>query len=105
MTYNNRKRSSKKQSGNYFLLPNAIFNEELTHTQFVVYSYLVRCSDKHNMCYPSRETIAKNCGIKTIRTVDSAIKELEDKGLITKTKRKDYSNRWYMSNIYTINEL
>lgn len=103
--YNNVKTQRRKKSGNYFLLPNCIFDEQLTRTQFVVYSYLVKCSDKNNMCFLSRETIAKNCSIKTLRTVDQAVKELENKGLITKTKRKDYSNRYYLSNLYTINNI
>jgi len=71
----------------------------------MVYSYLVKCSDKSNSCFPSRENIAKNCGIKTLRTVDLAIKELENKGLITKIKRKNYDNNCYLSNVYMINEI
>lgn len=30
----------------YFRLPNQIFDEDLTTSEFVVYSYLVKCSDK-----------------------------------------------------------
>lgn len=31
---------------NYFTLPNQIFDEDLTASEFVVYIYLVKCSDK-----------------------------------------------------------
>ena len=40
--------------GNYFTLPNQIFDEGLTASEFVVYSYLVKCSDKSHRCFPSR---------------------------------------------------
>lgn len=91
--------------GNYFLLPNCIYDDDLNPYQISVYGYLVRCADKSGRCYPSRETISKKCNIKSVVTVDKAIKELESRGYIDKTKRYDFSGRGNLSNIYTINKI
>lgn len=71
---------------NYFTLPNQIFDEDLTASEFVDYSYLVKCSDKSYWCFPSRRTIARQCNI-SVNTVDMALNSLIDKGLIEKTSR------------------
>ncbi|MGN1124276.1 MAG: helix-turn-helix domain-containing protein [Eubacterium sp.] len=95
----------KNKKGNYFKIPNTIFKERLSGNQFIVYCYLSKCSDKQNKCFPSRETIAKNCCIKSLSTVDKILQLLEDKGLITKTYRYNPSGIGFQSNVYTINDL
>lgn len=91
--------------GNYFTLPNQIFDEGLTASEFVVYSYLVRCSDKCHRCFPSRRTIVKQCNI-SVSTVDKALNGLIDKGLIDKTSRFDFSKeQQQLSSIYTLNKI
>ncbi len=92
-------------NGNYFTLPNQIFDEGLTASEFVVYSYLVKCSDKSHRCFPSRRTIARQCNI-SVSTVDKALNGLIDKGLIDKTSRFDFSKeQQQLSNIYTLNRI
>lgn len=86
-------------------LLSSIRNDDLNPYQISIYGYLVRCADKSGRCYPSRETIAKKCNIKSVVTVDKAIKELESRGYIDKTKRYDFSGRGNLSNIYTINKI
>lgn len=56
------------------------------------------------MCFPSRETIAKKCGIKSLRTVDKALNALEELGYIEKTYRYKV-NGSNDSNIYTISKI
>lgn len=56
------------------------------------------------MCFPTRENIAKKCGIKSVRTVDKALKNLEELGYINKTIRYNY-NGTNTSNIYTLNKI
>lgn len=91
--------------GNYFTLPNQIFDQGLTASEFVVYSYLARCSDKSHRCFPSRRTIARQCNI-SVSTVDKALNGLIDKGLIDKTSRFDFSKeQQQLSNIYTLNKI
>ena len=73
--------------------------------EFAVYSYLTRLKDKRNTCWPSRETIAKNCKIKSLTTVDRALKGLEEKGYIDITHRYDFSGKGRLSSIYTVNKI
>lgn len=92
-------------NGNYFTLPNQIFDEGLTACEFVVYSYLVKCSDKSHRCFPSRRTIGRQCNI-SVSTVDKALNGLIDKGLIDKTSRFDFAKeQQQLSNIYTLNRI
>lgn len=91
--------------GNFFKLPNSIYDQGLTTSEICVYGYLIRCADKSKRCYPSRETIGKKCGIKSLVTVDKNLKSLEDRGFIEKTKRRNYLGNSYLSNIYTINDI
>lgn len=85
-------------------IPHRIFKEELNGTEFIVYAYLVSCTDSSKTCFPSRETIAKNCQIKSIRTVDKTLAALEERGLISKLSRFDYSGKGRLSNLYSIND-
>ena len=90
---------------NYFRLPNQIFDEGLTVNEFVVYGYLVKCSDKSHKCFSSRRTIARRCNI-SVTTVDKALSGLIDKGLIDKTSRFDFSKeKQQLSNIYTLSRI
>lgn len=92
-------------NGNYFILPNQIFDEGLTASEFTVYSYFVRCSDKSHRCFPSRRTIARKCNI-SVSTADKALNGLIYKGLIEKTSRFDFSKeQQQLSNIYTLNRI
>lgn len=89
----------------YFRLPNHIFDEDLTTSEFVVYSYLVKCSDKNHKCFPSRKNIARECNV-SVSTVDKALNGLIDKCLIEKTTRYDFSReQQQLSNIYSINRI
>lgn len=93
-----------KKNGNFFLIPNNIFDTDITAQEYFVLSYLVRCKDKQNQCWPSRSTIAKNCKIKCLSTLDKYLQNLEDKGFISKTKRYSYDGTHQLSNIYTVNK-
>ena len=86
----NQTKGGFKINGNYFRLPNQIFGEGLTTSEFVVYSYLVKCSDKSQQCFPSRRNIARECNI-SVNTVDKALNGLIDKCLIEKTMQYDFS--------------
>lgn len=91
--------------GNYFKLPNSIYDDDLNVYEITVFGYLVRCSDNSKRCFPSRETIGKKCHIKSLTTIDKTLKSLEDKGYIDKTQRYDFSGKGHLSNIYTINDI
>lgn len=86
-------------NGNYFTLPNKIFEEGLTPNEFVVYSFLTKSKDKKNQSYWSVPHMARYCGICE-NSCRKAIKSLTDKGYVDVTKR--YLDNAQQSNIYTV---
>ena len=66
----------------FFIVPNQIFELALKPKAFVVYCCLLRHSDKKtDNCFQSRRPIADECSMDK-KTVDSALKELEARGLM-----------------------
>lgn len=92
------------QHKNFFMVPNKIFELELKPRDFTVYCCLLRHSNsKDGSCFPSRRMIAKKCSIDR-KTVDSAIQNLSDIGLIKKVYRHrengtKTSNLYYVANL------
>lgn len=93
------KQKKYEMDGNFFLIPEDIFDYELSAKAFIVYSYLSRCADKRGVSFPSRENIGKNCKISVV-TVDKAVRELEDAGLVEVKHR--YNDAGQTSNLYTL---
>ena len=87
---------------NYFRVHEHIFSQDLTPRDIAVYCCL--CMHRNNttgVAFPSRKTIANECGISKAETVDKALKSLYDTGLIE--KHHQYApNDGYKSNVYTI---
>lgn len=86
---------SKKSDipGEYFPLPKAIFNLNLSTGEIVVYAFLMYCEDRKTFkCHPSYATIGKATGMSK-NTVKKYVDSLERKGFIrtepTKIKTKD----------------
>ena len=92
----------KKQKGNFFLLPNKIFDEILTPMEFVVYSFLTSRGDAKGMSYYSVPNIAKYCGMCE-NSCRKAIRSLSEKGLINVSER--YFDNARQSNLYTVLKL
>lgn len=86
------------------MVSNDIFSLELKPRDFIVYCCLLRhCDNKNKSCFPSRKTIAKECCMDR-KTVDIAIKNLADKGLVKKVCRHRAdgtmtSNMYYLCNL------
>ena len=61
---------SQPKQGNYFMLPNEIFNMDLSTGEIAVYAFLMRMEDRKTFqCYPSFETIGKAVGMGSKNTV------------------------------------
>ena len=90
----------EKVTEKFSIISNRINDYRLKPRDYAVYCCLVKHSDKNGVCFPSRRLIAEECCIDK-KTVDSAIKNLEKAGLVTKQKRKrkDGSNT---SNLYKV---
>lgn len=70
------------RKGNFFSLPNEIFNMDLCAGEIALYSYLMRMEDRKTFtCYPSFRTIGKALSMSR-NTVMKYVRSLEDKCLI-----------------------
>ena len=69
--------------GNFFSLPNELFQLGLDYGELAVYSFLKRCENrKTHQCWPSIKTIGEAVGMSE-NTVRKYIRQLEERGLIT----------------------
>ena len=69
--------------GNFFSLPNEIFQLGLNAGELSVYSFLRRCENhRTHQCWPSIRTIGEAVGMSE-NTVRKYIRQLEERGLIT----------------------
>ena len=75
--------SQPKKQGNYFTLPNEIFNMDLSAGEIALYAFLMRMEDRKTYtCYPSFKTIGN--ALKMSRnTVMKYVRLLEEKELIS----------------------
>ena len=69
--------------GNFFPIPNEIFNMDLTASEIALDAFLIRMEDRKTFeYYPSFETIGKAVGIRSKNTVMKYVRMLEEKELI-----------------------
>ena len=91
--------------GNFFTVDNRIFDYGLKPRDIAVYCCICRHMNRDTgVAFPSRKSIARECGIGKVDTVDRAIDALCEKGLIVKRHglRQDGG---YASNVYTLSEI
>ena len=73
---------SQPKQGNYFKLPNEIFNMDLSMGEIAVYAFLMRMEDRKTYtCYPSFKSIGKALQMRK-NTVMKYVRQLEEKELI-----------------------
>ena len=92
----------KNCSGQFFLLPNRIFDERLSPNEFIVYSFLVRAKDSAGQSFWSVPMIAKSCSM-CASTCRKVLHSLENDGYITISKR--FIGGEQKSNLYTVNKI
>ena len=95
-------RMRKNCSGQFFLLPNRIFDERLSPNEFIVYSFLVRAKDSAGQSFWSVPMIAKSCSM-CASTCRKVLRSLENGGYITISKR--FIGGEQKSNLYTVNKI
>lgn len=89
----------RNNKGNYFTIPNCIFDYDLVSRDIAVYCYLKKCAGMSGICYPSVKTIAKATNLSSV-TIKKATDALQDAGLINVANR--YDGNGQLSNLYTI---
>ena len=67
---------------NYFKNTNNIFNLKLKPNQFTILTYLIRCANNRNTCYPSLNNIYEMCCVSK-QTVVRTLRELATLGYIS----------------------
>ena len=73
-----------ERKGNYFPLPNEIFNMDLSAAEIALYAFLMRMEDRKTFtCYPSFETIGNALQMSSKNTVIKYVRLLEEKELIS----------------------
>lgn len=92
----------KNYSGQFFLLPNRIFDERLSPNEFIVYSFLVRAKDSAGQSFWSVPIIAKKLFDVCIY-LQKSLRSLESGGYITISKR--FIGGEQKSNLYTVNKI
>lgn len=75
--------SKYSECGNFFSLPNEIFQLELNAGELSVYCFLRRCENhRTHQCWPSIKTIGQAVQMSE-NTVRKYMRQLEERGLIT----------------------
>ena len=98
---NYREQKDFLKAGNYFFIPNDIIKYySLSPKAFSVLCYLAFISDDMGESHPARKTIGEHCGGISLSTVDTALKELVDNGLIEIQPR--YENHIQTSSSYSL---
>ena len=83
----------KNCSGQFFLLPNSIFDERLSPNEFIVYSFLVRAKDSAGQSFWSVPMIAKSCSMcastcrKVLRSLESGLSVASKRVIYTRSTR------------------
>jgi hypothetical protein len=79
-----------KTDARFALIPEWLLdNAALSHAAIRLYCVLDRYADAEGHAYPGRALLAERLGVKSVDTVDRAIKELVAAGAITVTRRYD----------------
>ncbi len=90
---------------NFFCVDNRIFDLGLKPREIAVYCCICRhINSQSGVAFPSRKTIAKECGIGKVDTVDKALKILCESRLIHKC-RQYLLNGGCSSNIYSLSPI
>lgn len=91
---------AKFDKGEFTLVPSKTARRGLKPSVQVVYMWLAEYADDNMKSFPSRKRLAEDCGM-SVDTLDRALSELEDLGLIKKEHR--IINNENTSNLYTVN--
>ena len=85
----------------YVKIPNTAYDLHLSPIEFYVLCYLLKCRNSvTGKCFPSYNRIVSDCRISRSSVV-KAVKQLEEKGVITVTR--NYRRQVMRSNSYEIN--
>ncbi len=88
------------QPGTFITIPNKHVVIGMRPESQAVYLWLCDHANEEGECFPSRTTVAKESGLRSIRSVDKAIGELIASGILSKHQRVEGNIQ--LSNTYQI---
>jgi DNA-binding transcriptional regulator YhcF (GntR family) len=92
-----------KRNSGFYTCSNGIFHiPGLKYYDKLVYNYLCRRADTNGTSFPSRQTIAKDCGL-SLSTVKRALDNLEKYMLLAREHQK--KGNAFVSNVYVLYEI
>lgn len=84
------------EDNSFTILKNSIITSNISNTAFRVYSYLQsKCYGNKNSCFPAQKTIAISLHM-SVRSVQRALKELVQAGIIRSFRRGSTSNLYVL---------
>lgn len=89
----------KYNKNEFIVIPNKSLLRGMSPNLQVVFIWLCEHSDKNMQSFPSRKTLAQECGV-SVRTLDRSIQELVNKGLIAKSAR--HRDNEQSTNLYEV---
>ncbi len=92
-----------KLTTKYFKLSNNIFELGLKPNEFVVLTYIARCSNNNSKAFPSYNKIAEKCNIG-LSTAKRVVSDLVKSGLLIKEHRLKDDNKSNSTNAYSLTE-
>lgn len=96
----------KYKPGTFSITPNKELMRGKPTEMQTIYFWLCDRADEDGICFPSRPKIAEDSGIKSVRTVDKYITELENLGILTKIKgHEGRSNRYQIMLVEPVQEM
>lgn len=90
----------KDSRRDWFYSYNLVFELDLSCHSKLVYIFLCRCADSEAQSFPSKNTIAKSCGI-SMTSVKYALRELIEANLLVR-EEQFRPNGGQTSNLYTV---
>lgn len=88
------------EKGSFVVVPNKEHLRGLEPIVQTIFFWLCSYADEYGTCYPSRTTLAKDCGV-SIRSIDRAVEKLEEKNLLIKDVRRK-NEKENLTNMYYI---
>ncbi|HEY9703852.1 MAG TPA: helix-turn-helix domain-containing protein [Allocoleopsis sp.] len=92
----------KYKKGTFTIVPLLDKLQGLPPEAQTIFMRICQYADDNGQCYPSRSRLAKQSGIRTLKTIDKYIDMLCDVGILQKTTRKKEGTKQNETNLYQI---
>lgn len=91
---------SVKADQHFAIVPEWVLYADISANAVRLYAALRRYADKGGKAHPSRSSLAKDIRVKSVRTVDAALDELEKLGAVRTQQRTE--GRLNLTSVYTV---